>query len=422
MTALLLATLFSLNAPAPTVSPVWPQWRGPKNDGHSPETNLPAKWSESENLAWKLKLPGEGASTPCIAEDRIFLTVPDGVTVYLMCIGTDGHEKWRKPMGGPNRYYQRAEGTDASASPSTDGKHVWAFAGTGHLACFDLDGRPAWEFNVQDKYGKFNIQFGIHQTPVLYKGRLFVSLIHKDAKLLIALDAATGKEIWKHNRQSDSPRGVESPDVYASPFIWEKGDQALLISHGDDYCTAHRLDDGSEVWRVTELNPKAQYNRHWRAVSSPLVTPDLIVVPSCKRGVTVAIDPAVAAGRIDPGSTGEKWRLAKDTPDVPSPILVDDLIYIMGEGGKLYAYEAATGKPVYEQAITNMRHRASPLFADGRLYLVGREGVTVVVKPGREFEQIAKNTLPDTLAASPAVAGGRIYLRGFGNLWAIGGK
>jgi outer membrane protein assembly factor BamB len=325
-------------------------------------------------------------------------------------------------MGSSTRGYRNGEGNDASASPSSDGNHVWAFAGTGHLGCYDLDGHAVWELNAQDKYGTFAIQFGVHQTPVLYKGRLYVSLINRNSRMLVALDAASGKEIWKHERRSDSPKGVESPDVYASPFIWEKGDQALLISHGDDYCTAHRLDDGAEVWRVTELNPKARYNRAWRAVSSPLVTPDLIVVPSCKRGVTVAIDPSAAAGRIEPGSTGEKWRLPKDTPDVPSPILVGDLVYIVGEDGKLYCYESVTGKSVYTQAITNMRHRSSPLFADGMLYLVGREGVTVVVKPGREYEQVAKNTLPDTFAASPAVAGGRIYLRGFNNLWAIGAK
>jgi outer membrane protein assembly factor BamB len=138
--------------------------------------------------------------------------------------------------------------------------------------------------------------------------------------------------------------------------------------------------------------------------------------------VTVGIDPATAKGVVGPGSPGEKWRIPKNTPDVPSPILVGDLVYLMGEGGVFAAYEAATGAKVYEQSVTNMRHRASPVFADGKIYLSGRDGVVVVVKPGREFAQLAKNTLPDTFTASPVVAGGRIYLRGFNYLWAVGAK
>jgi outer membrane protein assembly factor BamB len=157
-------------------------------------------------------------------------------------------------------------------------------------------------------------------------------------------------------------------------------------------------------------------------VSSPLVTPDLVVIPSCKNGVTVGLDPAVAKGEVGPGGPGEKWRLPKGTPDVPSPILVNDLVYLMGEKGTLSAVEAATGARVYSEELTVMRYRASPVYADGKLYLTGREGVVEVVKPGRAFEKVAKNTLPDTTLASPAVAGGRIYIRGFNYLWAIGAK
>lgn len=399
----------------------WPQWRGPKNDGHSSETGLLTKWDEKNGVAWKVRLPGPGASTPCVWGDNIFLTTQEKNDLVLHCIGTDGRMKWHDKLGtSAGKSYRNDEGNDASASCSTDGKLVFAFVGDGHLAAYDFAGKKAWGLDAQEKYGPFSIQFGIHQTPVLYKGRLYVSLLHRKAQLLVALDAATGNEVWQHKRQSDG-RG-ESPDVYASPFVWEKGDQALLISHGNDYCTAHKLDDGSEVWRVGELNPKARYNNNWRAVSSPLVTPDLIVVPSCKNGVTVGVDPNKAKGLILPGNPAELWRLPKNTPDVPSPLLVDDLVYIQGEGGVLYCYEAKTGAPVYSEKVTNMRHRANPVYADGKLYLAGRDQSVVVVKPGRTFEVLATNKLPDNFAASPAVSGGRIYLRGFEHLWAIGAK
>ncbi len=417
----LLALGLTLAASMAVRADNWPQWRGPKNDGHSTEKGLPAAWSESSHIVWNCPLPGSGASTPCIWGDRIFLTTQDSADLKLHAIGTDGKVKWSEILGvSAKKAYRNDEGNDASASCSTDGKHVFTFIGSGGVTAHNFEGKKVWGFDAQAKYGKFEIQFGIHQTPVLHKGRLYLSLLHRKAQLLVALDAATGNEIWKHARKSDG-RG-ESPDVYASPFIWEKGGEALLISHGNDYCTAHNLETGEEAWRVTELNPKAKYNNAWRAVSSPLVTPDLIVVPSCKRGVTVAIDPTKVKGTVSPSATGELWRLAKDTPDVPSPLLVGDIVYIMGEGGTLYAHEAATGKMIYEQRITNMRHRANPMFADGKIYLVGRDGVTVVVKPGREFEKLAENKLPDNFTASPATANGRIYLRGFKSLWAIGEK
>jgi outer membrane protein assembly factor BamB len=138
--------------------------------------------------------------------------------------------------------------------------------------------------------------------------------------------------------------------------------------------------------------------------------------------VTVAIDPTVAAGEIKPGASAEKWRLAKNTPDVPSPIRVGDLVYIMGETGTLYCHEGATGKLVYEEKVTNMRHRSNPVCVENHLYLCGRDGVTVVVKAGREFEKVAENKLPDTFGASPAVAGGKLYLRGWKAIYCIGAK
>jgi outer membrane protein assembly factor BamB len=355
----------------------------------------------------------------------MYFTAQAGSDALLLCYGTDGKEKWRRAIGsGALAKMMRDEGGNyASASCSTDGKRVYAFVGSGALGAYDPStGSPVWELNVQDKYGKFDIQFGGHWTPVLYKDRLYLAVIHRKGRYLIALDAATGNELWKANRTSDSPPGVESPDVYASPFVWEGAEGPLLVVHGDDYCTGHKIEDGSEVWRVTGLNPKERYNRAWRDVSSPLVTPDLIVVPSCKKGVTVGVDPHKAKGNIAPGNPAELWRLPKNTPDVSSPLLVDGVVYLMRETGELEAVEANTGKLIYSEKVTNERHRANPVYADEKIILVGRDGTMGVVKPGREFELLAKNKLPDTFTASPVVSAGRIYLRGWNNLWAIGTK
>lgn len=436
----LLAVAFALLATASAATAEnWPQWRGPKNDGHSAETGLPTEWggpikyverevngrrkrvadgftTPPKNIVWQYKLPGRGSSTPCIWDDRIFVTAQDQTETMLLCVGTDGKEKWRRPLG-PAAIYKDGDADNASASPSTDGKHVWAGVGSGKLACFDFDGKQVWATNLQ-KYGKIALQFGPHWTPVQYKGKLYLQVMHRNAQKLVCLDAATGTEQWVVDRLGYG-RG-ESPDVYASAFIWEGQGGPLLIAHGNDYCTAHKLEDGAEVWRVAGLNPRT--SGAWRFVSCPLCSPDLIVVPSCKDGPTVGINPVGAKGTINPENKAELWRFTSPrTPDVVSPVRIDDIVYLQGDG-PLTAIEAKTGKAIYQKSLARQIHRGNMVVADGKIYTVGREGIGEVIQGGREFKLLATNPLPDTIYGSPAIANGRIYLRGYQYLWAIGTK
>jgi outer membrane protein assembly factor BamB len=412
---MLLASLFALALVAPASADNWPQWRGPKNDGHSAEKGLPTEWGADKNVVWKLAMPGRGSSTPAIWGDRIFITSVADADVVLMCVGTDGKEQWKKVIGKAGKSGRGDEGNDASASCSTDGKHVWTFAGSGNLVCYTVDGEQVWQKNLQD-YGKFGIQFGCHWTPALYKGNLYLQIMHRGAQMIVALEATTGKELWKQNRPGYS-KG-ESPDTYSSAFIWEGEGGPLLVAHGNDYCTGHKLTDGTEVWRVQALNPTL--NGAWRFVSSPLVTPDLIVVPSCKNGPLVAFNPVGAKGDISPDNKAEKWRF-KQTPDVVSPVRVGDLIYTSGDG-PLTAIDAKTGDQIYRQTLSPGLHRANMIVADNKIYVTSAKGAVDVVEAGREFKKVATNTLPDTVYATPAPANGRLYIRGYNYLWAIGTK
>jgi outer membrane protein assembly factor BamB len=420
---LLCAALLLLAGPASADN--WPQWRGPKNDGHSAEKNLPTEWGPDKNVVWKFKMPGIGASTPVVWGDKIFVTSADGDAIVLLCVGTDGQEKWKQKLSdtGARRYRNPsgADVSDANASCSTDGKHVWAYSSNGALACFTADGQPVWQHDLQQKYGKFQIQFGCHWTPVLHQGKLYLQVMHRGAQKVVRLDAATGKEEWAVDRPGYG-KG-ESPDVYASAFIWEGEGGPLLIAHGNDYTTAHKLDTGEEVWRVMGLNPRG--NGAWRFVSCPLLTPDLIVVPSCKDGPTVGVNPVGAKGEITPDNKAELWRLpssnALRTPDVVTPVRVGDIVYWTGDG-PFWAVEAKTGKQLYRADLTKFVHRGQLAVADGKIYVPAANGVTDVVEAGPEFKKVATNALPDTIFAGPAIADGRIYLRGYGYLWAIGSK
>jgi outer membrane protein assembly factor BamB len=296
---------------------------------------------------------------------------------------------------------------------------VWFFVGSGELACLDFEGNEVWKFNVQDRYAKFNIQFGMHSTPVLFDGKLYLQLLHTKHQHVVCVEAATGKDVWKIDRKSDGR--AECEHSYASPMMWSNGNSAYLVTHGNDYTIAHDLKDGSEIWRLGGLNPKGSYNPTLRFVATPLVTADLIVVPTAKSGPVVAVKPT-AKGAFEAGSEHEQWRRTKETPDVPSPLLKDGLVYLTRETGVLMCVDVKTGEQIYSQRVNQGRHRASPVLVDGKLIIASRTGQVGVVKEGKTFESISSNKLDDDFSASPAISGGRIYLRGYKKLYAIGSK
>jgi len=414
---MVLSALFC--AMASTHAENWPQWRGPHNDGVSSETNLPVEWSATQNVIWKLPMTGMSGATPAVWGDRIFVTTEEGENIELLCISTDGKELWKRRLAsGKKRFGIRgAEANQASPSPSTDGQHVYAFSGTGDFACFDFEGKEIWRFNAQERYGNFRIQHGMHVTPLLHGDRLYQSLLHSGGWWVFALDKATGKEVWKIKRDSDAR--AECEQSYASPMLWSNGKDEYLVVHGCDYATAHSLVDGAEIWRVGGLNPKKDYNPSLRFVATPLVLPELIVVPSAKNGPVVAIKPD-AKGTVTSGSEYELWRRPHNTPDVPSPLVHDGLLYLCSERGFLLCMDAKTGKELYNERLHGAVYRGSPVYADGKIYCIARDGVISVVKAGPEFKLLAANKIPEEISASPAISNGRIYLRTWESLYAIG--
>jgi outer membrane protein assembly factor BamB len=395
----------------------WPQWRGAKLDGISHETGLPGQWSKTENIAWRFALPGPAGATPVVWDDHIYLTSAEGSDLVLLAISTEGKQLWKQVIADDNKAVRGDEGNLASPSPSTDGRHVWTMMGTGDLACFTADGKPVWKLNLQERYGKFDIAFGMASTPVLDGDRLYLQLLHSNGAIVLALDKMSGSEIWKQTRKSDAR--AECEHSYASPVLYRDGKLELLLSHGCDYIVAHQLSDGAEVWRCGGLNPKGKYNPTLRFVASPLAVPGLILVPSAKNGPVLALDPG-SKGDISNTPEGHLWTREHNTPDVPSPLVVDGLAYLCREDGTLICLDAKSGEEFYVKRTHSDRHRASPVYADGKIYLTARDGTVTVVKPGNEFEVLATNVMGESISSSPAISNGRIYLRTFEALYAIG--
>ena len=314
----------------PLAADNWPQWRGPSGNGICAEA-VPTKWSRTDNVKWRLPLPGPAGATPAIWGDRIFLTAAVDDDLVLMCVGTDGKEKWRRVQGKGNKKVRGDEGNYASPSPSTDGEHVWSFMANGLLGCYKVDGTKVWAKDMQEEYGKFEIQFGLSSTPILDKGRLYFQLIHgKWSKTpsrgwIVCLDAKTGEEVWKRERNTDAVD--ECKHSYASPILYRDKEREYLVSHGADWVIAHDLRTGEEIWRCGGLNAKDNYNNTLRFVASPAAVDGLIVVPTAKNRGVVAIDPA-PKGDITTSDSARKWVMPKNTPDVPSPLIHDGLVYL----------------------------------------------------------------------------------------------
>lgn len=259
-----IAFLLALNCPLVSADQ-WPNWRGLANDGICQEKNIPVEWSPTTNVAWTLPLPGPAGATPVVWDDTIFLTSTNrNSALLLMAIHREGKEIWQRIVAEGNKNARGDEGNSASPSPVTDGKHVWAFFANGILGCYTVDGNEVWKFDVQDRYGKLTIQFGLTSTPVLDQGVLYQQLIHGDGNsktreaCVIALNALTGQEIWKVDRPSDAYE--ENEHSYASAVLYNDGKEKFLLSHGADFVVAYDLNDGHELWRCGELNKKSNYD------------------------------------------------------------------------------------------------------------------------------------------------------------------
>jgi outer membrane protein assembly factor BamB len=261
-------------------------------------------------------------------------------------------------------------------------------------------------------------------SPVLDGGRLYFQFIHgemrgtsQDARV-VCLDAATGDEVWAVQRLSDGT--FENKHSYASPVMYRDGERAFLLTHGNDYIVAHDLEDGHEIWRCGDLNPKGNYEQTLRFVASPVAVPGYIVVPTAKNYGVVCLKPG-GKGDITDAAEFAHWKRQNNTPDVPSPLVVDGLVYLCRENGNMMCLDANTGEEHYkDQPTTRDRHRASPVYGDGHIYTTARKGIVTVIKAGPKFEIVSQNDMGESISSSPVISNGRIYLRTFDALYAIG--
>ncbi len=409
----------------------WPQWRGPFLNGSTSETNLPTKFSETENVLWTTPLPGSSGATPVVWADRIFLPSVDASTSDLLalCIdATNGKVLWRHKAGKdrPN-----ARNNMASPSAITDGKSVWFYYGTASLFAFDLDGKELWSRDLEKDHGHNALMFGYSSSPLLYKGKLYVIAIRNKRQnaygtappsdkvsesYLLAIDPQTGKDLWRHVRDTDAV--AEAQESYSTPIPREVGGRAEILIFGADYLTAHDPDTGKELWRWGGYNPTKIF--HWRTVPSPLVAGDLIVVAGPKYSTLFAIRPT-GQGRL--GDEAVAWRFHKRVPDASTPLLYKGRLYFLDDDRRIITCaDPATGQVKWQGELQGRGViRASITGADDKLYIISELREATVLAAGDEFKVLHTTKLGATGRAftrsTIVAAGGRLLIRTGENLY-----
>jgi outer membrane protein assembly factor BamB len=397
----------------------WPQWRGPDLNGVSKEVGLPRAWSATQNIAWKLPLPSRSGSTPIVWGNTVFLNVATAeFTGNLELWAVDRNKQsviWKRPLSSGNTRGQKQN--MSTPSPVTDGRTVWAMTGTGVVKAFDFAGVEKWSRDIQKEYGQFGLGFGYASSPLLIDGDLIVQVLHglrtNDPSYVLRIDGATGKSEWKVERPTKAR--LESPDSYTTPTVVRRGSATEIVITGGDAATGHDPATGKEIWRAEGLNP--QNAPDYRLVASPVVWQGLLIAPT-------RVEPMLALDVANRGSGTPKTLWSFDQgPDIPTPVTDGSLLYIVRDNGTAFALDLRTGAVVYgPQRLPRGFYSASPVLADGHIYVTNEDGVTSVYKAGPKFELVAQNALNDYCLSSIAVSEGQLFLRTTGHLWVIGNR
>ena len=382
----------------------WPGWRGPSAQGYVKGSGYPDTWSSTENVLWRVSVPGEGNSSPIVWRDRIFLTTSrtGGRKLSLLSFRrTNGKMLWETaiPRHGIERGHDK--NGHASATPITDGKLVYALFGTHGLYAFDFDGKIVWHAQVP----KLDNYHGSAGSPVLYRNTVILYQDHQGQSFVVAFHKQTGDMIWKTKRDARTGWGT--------PVVIRAGRRDELIVSSQHKVTGYDPATGTELWSVT--------GNKFEVIPTPVVGHDLVFASSGRAGPTIAIR---AGGRGDVTDTHVVWTSPKGAPFVPSAIIVDEQLYTINDmQAVVTSFEATTGKVLFQGRLGRAPREgfsASPVTVDGKVFFTNDDGETFVLKAGPKFELLHVNRLGARTLASPALVDGRWYFRTRNELICIG--
>lgn len=416
----------------------WPQFRGTNASGVSHEAGLPVAWGNSQNVRWKVPIPGVAWSSPVVWGNHIYVTsaiseTPQEVpkkglyfggdrpspraTSYrweLICVDTTtGAIQWRSTarQGMPSSAIH-IKNSYASETPVTDGDHVYAYFGAAGLYCFDRDGKLEWNRDLGSF--KTRLGWGSASSPVLDGDRLFVLNDNEEQSFLVALDKRSGKELWRVSRDEKSS--------WSTPFVWHNRQRTELVTCATNRVRSYDPATGKLLWELAGMSvicsPTPVANEEMLYVSSGYVLDQKRPLFAIRAGASGDI-----SLRDDETSNGSvAWCQKLAGPYIPSPLLFDGRIYVLYDRGFFECFDAQTGQPVYDKQRIDANAGAftsSPWAYDGKIFCLSEDGDAYVIQAGPEFKILAKNSLDEMCMATPAIAGGHLFVRGMEHLYCI---
>jgi outer membrane protein assembly factor BamB len=388
----------------------WPEFRGPTGQGHV-KGSLPTEWGPDKNVAWKQAIPGSGWSSPVVCEGRVYLTTAvsegraKGWSLRAICLGAGtGAVVWdveaihqdaaRVPL-------IQAKNSNASPTPVVSGKRIYVHFGHLGTACLDLDGKVLWR-QTGLRYAPVHGNGG---SPIIADGLLIYSIDGSDKQCVVALDTADGKVKWQSDRNSPAVKHFS----FHTPLLIDANGRRQVISAGSNSVSAYDPRTGDEIWRVRyegySVIPRPVYGHGL-----------LFIVTGYDRSSLIAVRPD---GKGDVTDTHVAWRMTRNAPHTPSPLLVGDELYVVSDAGIATCLDAKTGRIHWTERLGGA-FSASPIDADGQVYFQNETGVGIVVKAGRKYELLARNDLDERTLASCAAADGALFIRTEKHLFRIG--
>ncbi len=395
----------------------WTRFRGPNGQGISNAKTIPIKWSE-EDYNWKVKLPGGGHSSPVLWDDKLFITSGDqqaGKSVILALNVSDGKVLWQKEYS-LSKYRPNKLNSYASATPTADADHVYALFTSPEetiLAAFNHQGTEIWKRTFEG----VRCQHGAGSSPIVHNDMVIITHEHEDKSsqgaksFWLAVDRKTGDTRWSLKRDTGPKTSYSTPCVYTPA---QDKPQLIFNSHSHGM-TSVDPDTGKVIWEVASAFPA-------RVISSPVIANELLIGSCGDGGVgkrLIVIRPGSGDGSIQPQ---EAYSIdSGHRPYVPTSVAKGELLFTFLDGGLVSCWDSATGRQLWEEKPAG-RFFGSPVWVDGRLYCITMDGDVVVIKAAEKYQLLAINPLGEKSHAAPAVAGGRMYLRTYSQLFSIGGK
>jgi outer membrane protein assembly factor BamB len=403
---------------SPAFAENWPMWRGPRGDGTSSEEKLPTTWNETENIAWKVEIPGEGHASPIVWEDRVFVTscLPDGQRVLLCLNRLNGETLWQQTVITTELENIHKLNSRASSTPATDGKFVYATflepsgekklfkddryitPGQIVLAAYDFAGKQQWLVRI----GEFSSIHGFSSPPVLWEDRVLINGDHDGESYLMALNKTTGETLWKTPRENHTRS-------YSTPIVREIAGRPQMMLAGNMCVASYDPRDGSRQWIID--GPTEQF------VASVVYNGEfLFLTGGYPDHHMLAVRPD-GSGNVT--ETHIAWRTTDSASYVPSPIAAEKYFLVVSDAGIASPFDAATGERSWRQRI-GRRYSASLIAGGGLVYFTSDDGETQVVRPGEKYDLVSENKLGEQVFASPAISQGQIFFRGVQHLYCIG--